>query len=109
MAGGIPAPTVETVRKAWLAQFWHAGPSEKFDAEAEIDAFLAPLIEPTNAEPAYPLDCSSCGTGYDSCTRLLRRPRGKCCCATCFETATHNQYTWEAWDRRRRQALTKGT
>lgn len=43
MAGGIPAPTVEAVKAAWMKGRLFAGASERYDTEAEIDAFLAPL------------------------------------------------------------------
>jgi hypothetical protein len=56
-------------------------------------------------EPAYPLACIDCSMTYDACTARLHRS-GKCCCSTCHVRETHNQHTWEAWDRRQRTGRT---
>lgn len=72
-------------------------------AQMAVDCLPALVLwEPVrDPEPAYPEACEHCGVSYDLCTYRLRRT-GKCCCPSCFQTATHNQDAWETWDRRRK-------
>jgi len=90
---------IEALMREALAKAWDEGAQFDPDPASRKNPYSP---APPDPEPATPLNCSACGVSYDICTRNLRKPRGRCCCVTCFTTATHNQHSWEAWDRRQK-------